>query len=108
MTSNLRPLASSAAAELGQVEPVRLHLPDQVLHLAVRKPFGTTFAQRSSEQPQILEQRVGCGVRKVRVTQPGRSDAARDKHQQLAMRLPVSRAHQLREQVGMREASELE
>ena len=97
-----------AYLELGEVETEGLHLPDQVLHLTVGDPARPAVTQRRRQQPQIVEQRIGCGIREVRVPQPGGGDPSCHQHQQVAMRLPVGRPRELREKLRMSKPLQLQ
>ncbi len=57
--------------QLGQVEPERLGLPDELLQLAERLPGGAPGGQGLLHQPQVGEEAGGARVGQVRMPQPG-------------------------------------
>ena len=60
--------------ELGQVEPEGLHLPDQPLQVAVRRPRRTGLRQRALHDVEVGLELRGRAVREVRVARPRRGD----------------------------------
>ena len=76
-----------AHLELGEVEPERLDLPDQVLQAAVGLARAPRRDERVLHDAQVGEQLLGVAVREVGVARAGRGDAAGDEQQDAAVGL---------------------
>ena len=94
--------------QLGQVEPERLRLPDQVLQLAERLPRRARRRQRVLHQAQVGQEPGRIPVAQIRVAQPGGAEPFGQKEQVRTVRLGRGAGRDAGQQLRVRRLGDLE